>query len=276
MKVRPISDIHLEFGEFNLPIMEDESEQVLCINGDLNPARCLWEVEKASKSTEYFFSSLQDRFKDVLYISGNHEYYHGDISKDDEEFKRICDVFGYTFLQNGESKEIDDTTFIGATLWTDFDQQDPDVMFLSKRSMNDYRCISDSSREPNPSEALWHSSTPFTPRGALELHYKHKKKIFEEIFIAKINNPDKKVVVMTHHAPHAKSIHPQYQNDMLNGAYYSDLEYEILKYNPNLWMHGHVHNKFDYMVGNTRVVCNPRGYLGYEKSEYNNEWVIEI
>jgi hypothetical protein len=62
------------------------------------------------------------------------------------------------------------------------------------------------------------------------------------------------------------SIDPTYKDDHhMNGAYYSDLS-ELILDNPQIktWVHGHMHNQSDYMIGDTRVVTNPRGYMGYE------------
>jgi Icc-related predicted phosphoesterase len=79
-------------------------------------------------------------------------------------------------------------------------------------------------------------------------------------------NHSRQVVVVGHHAPSRQSTHPRYRDDhYLNGAYSSNLDDFILD-RPEiaLWTHGHTHEDFDYMIGNTRVVCNPRGYHGYE------------
>jgi hypothetical protein len=75
------------------------------------------------------------------------------------------------------------------------------------------------------------------------------------------------VVVVTHHAPSKLSIKPKYQHDQLmNGGYSSDLSEFILDHPEiRVWTHGHTHDTFDYTVGDTRVLCNPRGYAGYEE-----------
>ena len=69
-----------------------------------------------------------------------------------------------------------------------------------------------------------------------------------------------KTVVVTHHLPHARSIPPRFEGDLLNAAYASDLSAVIASGRPALWVHGHTHDSCDYMVGDTRVVANPRGY----------------
>lgn len=89
---------------------------------------------------------------------------------------------------------------------------------------------------------------------------------------------------MTHHGPHRNSVHPRYEDDPLNAAFVSDLT--NLMSGVDLWVHGHVHDSFDYMVGTCRVVANPRGYarqaglnaqtardLTYENPNFNWELV---
>jgi hypothetical protein len=81
------------------------------------------------------------------------------------------------------------------------------------------------------------------------------------------NDPEGKFVVVGHHAPSKLSTHPRYQNDtLMNGGYSSSLDFFIEDHPQiKLWTHGHTHETFDYVIGETRVVCNPRGYDGYEE-----------
>jgi len=79
---------------------------------------------------------------------------------------------------------------------------------------------------------------------------------------------DQKFVVVGHHAPSKASTHPRYVNEtIMNGGYSSDLSEFILDHPQiKLWTHGHTHENFDYLIGSTRIVCNPRGYINYEAS----------
>jgi hypothetical protein len=89
---------------------------------------------------------------------------------------------------------------------------------------------------------------------------------------------DEKFVVVGHHSPSFLSCHPMYKNDsLMNGCYHSDLS-EFIMDRPQikLWTHGHTHHPFDYVLGETRVVCNPRGYAGHEDSGWNPNIVIEV
>jgi hypothetical protein len=118
--------------------------------------------------------------------------------------------------------------------------------------MNDYRIIKNSLK----GRRLTALDTLFEHQQALE-----KIEQFYDAY------PDLPVVVVGHHAPSHKSVKPKYERDVhMNGAYRSDLENFIAdRPRIKLWVHGHTHSEFDYMVAETRVVANPRGYVGYER-----------
>lgn len=66
---------------------------------------------------------------------------------------------------------------------------------------------------------------------------------------------------------------------MLNACFVSDLEARILRWQPQLWMHGHTHDSFDYRIGATRVIANPRGYARdgvAENKSFDPGLVIEV
>ena len=80
-------------------------------------------------------------------------------------------------------------------------------------------------------------------------------------------DPTGTFVVVGHHAPSKQSVKPGYEKDLIvGGAYSSDLDEFILSHPQiKVWVHGHTHDKFDYMIGPTRIVSNARGYVGYER-----------
>jgi hypothetical protein len=116
----------------------------------------------------------------------------------------------------------------------------------------------------------------FCPEDAVEEHKKmlgYIKHVYSEM------PPWKQMVVVGHHTPSHFSCHPRYKDDQLmNGGYHSDLSEFILdRPGIKLWTHGHTHELFDYTVGDTRVVCNPRGYYGHEEIADNfNLKVVEL
>ncbi|WP_274534676.1 hypothetical protein [Aureimonas sp. AU20] len=86
---------------------------------------------------------------------------------------------------------------------------------------------------------------------------------------------DGPTVVVTHHAPTPRSIHPRYEGDVANPAFASDLTDLVARVGPDLWIHGHVHDSFDYRIGRTRVLANPKGY-GDENKAFDQSLVVDV
>ena len=82
--------------------------------------------------------------------------------------------------------------------------------------------------------------------------------------------------MITHHAPSPRSIHPRSARDPLMPGYASDLEEVIERFQPALWIHGHVHRAVDFSIGRTRVLANPRGYDREAWVGYRPDLVIEL
>jgi Icc-related predicted phosphoesterase len=160
---------------------------------------------------------------------------------------------------------ISDATFIGGTLWTDMNKEDPITLLHMKGMMNDFRCVKNSNRITifKDEDGKFHKrESRFSPEDTVEDH----KKMLEYIRLMIEGKFDQKFVVVGHHAPSKASTHPRYVDEqIMNGGYSSDLS-EFIMDHPQikLWTHGHTHEDFDYMVGSTRIVCNPRGYDAYE------------
>jgi hypothetical protein len=217
---------------------------------------------------------------------GNHEHYHGDFKYTPITIHATtCKYDNIHFLDN-EAIELDGVTFVGGTMWTDMNKEDPDTLFFIRRRMNDFSGVKNSNKmlqrrvplyAKNPdgsgqylldsngyyikeSEKVKEEPSTFSPEDAVE---EHKKFIS---FLKDTVAGKEKVVVCTHHTPTYASCHPRYADDkVMNGGYHSDLSDLILDHPQiKLWTHGHTHDRFDYMVGTTRVVCNPRGYSGHE------------
>jgi hypothetical protein len=202
------------------------------------------------KSQLAFFKRCADSFPNVLYIPGNHEYYHGAVPKGDSDLQRdLMGIDNLHFMQN-RTFDCKGVHFVGTTLWSDMNRGDPLTQLAVANYMNDFRIIRNSER----------NFAAFTTRDAMLYHAKSKDFI-EKQFEAHQIDP---VVVFTHHAPHKNSIATRYIKLVeANYGYYSDLSQLLLSRQvPTWWIHGHVHNLFDYHVGQTNVLCNPRGYPG--------------
>jgi hypothetical protein len=279
MKIAICSDVHLEFGELNLENPGDVD--VLILSGDICVARDLMEhdahgIVSFGKSARYhtFFQNCSERFPHVLYVAGNHEHYHGDFKYTVSDLKKYLAYLPNLHILDKETFELNDTVFVGSTLWTDMNKRDPLTLHQISRMMNDFRIIDNSNREvtfktfddpENPDKPTFRTRVSrFSPEDAVEEHVKcldYIRHVYSDM------PPWKQMVVVGHHTPSHQSCHPIYKDDReMNGGYHSELSEFILdRPGIKLWTHGHTHELFDYMIGDCRVVCNPRGYIGHEQ-----------
>ena len=291
MKIAIASDIHLEFGDLN--IQNTDSADVLILSGDICVAADIGKPDphnflegaRSNRITD-FFKRCSFQFPHVIYVLGNHEHYHGDYATTKN---KIQDMLNYNALSNvylleREVKVIDDVTFIGGTLWTDMNNGDQLTLYHMKSMMNDFRCVENSAKVvhykayeqingvDNRERPIFKTRTAkFSPEDAFEEHAKMKGYIRQIVE----GKPDQKFVVVGHHSPSRKSTHEQYVNDtIMNGGYSSDMD-EFIADHPQikLWTHGHTHHNFDYVIGETRIVCNPRGYINYEHQA--DQWTLQ-
>ena len=267
MRIKVVSDLHLEFSDIN--IKNDENCDVLILSGDILVAEKLMRPE-AGKPFRDFLSRVSFQFPNVVYVAGNHEFYSsGKFFQSIEDLRSVCAEYPNIHFLERDTVTIDDVLFVGGTLWTDLNKGDPLTIHAISSMMNDYRAISNDKN----------GFIPIKPSDTIDRHIRTK----EYIGFVLDENKDKKCVVVAHHTPSWQSCHPQYAHDtLMNGAYHSNLEEFILdRPQIKLWTHGHTHHCFDYMIGETRVVCNPRGYHdeGSAWSEYtgwNPNLVIEV
>ena len=280
MKISLVSDVHLEFGDLDFD--NDQGAEVLILGGDICVARDIAQRDPYGvmgpdyRSNRYhdFFQRCHDRFPHVIYIVGNHEYYHGDFGTSLAHIKDVLSYLPRLHVLEKESVVIDDVTFLGGTLWTDMNQEDPDTLYRIRDYMNDFRIIKDS-RHPvhyKDSEGKRHTREGrFSPEASVEEHRAMVKFVKESVDA----DPTGRYVVVGHHSPSRLSTHPQYADQtMVNGAYSSDLDQFITDHPQiRLWTHGHTHHEFDYQVGSCRVMCNPRGYHGHE--EQARQWRLK-
>ena len=284
MKIKLVSDLHLEFSDIN--IQNDQDYDVLILGGDIMIAQDLHDhiaadfnpyssgafadlSRKMQRVTRFrdFFKRCSFQFPHVIYIMGNHEFYHGKFYAAIDYMREEVAKYPNIYLLEQDMKIIDDVVFVGGTLWTDMNGRDPLTMHAIKDMMNDFRIVRNDKRE-------------YAAMSPLDVAIRHDKTLSYIKLIVQ-EHKDKKCVVVGHHAPSFKSVSEQYASQtLMNGGYASDLG-EFIMDHPQikLWTHGHMHQPFDYMIGETRVVCNPRGYEndGYsENSGWNPNIVLEV
>ncbi len=265
MKFSVISDLHLEFADLELP-----GGEVLILSGDVCEAKHVYseyDVQnimneggpsngnfKRSDRYTRFFHEECSKYDRVIYVIGNHEHYGGRFDKTRDYLTSVLPK-NIELLEKSYT-EIDNVVIVGATLWTDLNKGDPITALTLKSSMNDYRVIQNFYKDKN----LYYKLTPEETKAD---HMAARQYISD---IAK-QFADRPVVVVTHHSPSRLSTKPRYQNDYhMNGGYSSSLE-NLIESNPNIqyWTHGHTHDTFEYLVHQCTVICNPRGYVGYEE-----------
>lgn len=260
MKIAVCSDLHLEFGDIILK--NEENADVLILGGDICTTVDLpYSDSDRGQKFRDFFKRCAFQFPHVIYVMGNHEHYNGDYQKSAGIIRNEVDQYANFYFLDKQTKVIDSVTFIGGTLWTDMNKEDPITLWDIGRMMNDFRIVKNSARTVGSSN----SPSKFLPEDAVE---DHKAMM---TFIDETVKGEGKFVVVGHHAPSKQSTKPRYRGDYhMNGGYSSDLtEFILNRSQIKLWTHGHTHDDFDYMIGSTRIVCNPRGYDGYEDSADN-------
>jgi Icc-related predicted phosphoesterase len=279
MKIKLVSDLHLEFVDIN--IKNDKDYDVLILSGDIMIINDLHDHPEAKYSHleiaalkfgqaraqlfRDFLKRCSFQFPHVVYVAGNHEFYHGEFHRGVEHLREECAKFPNIYFLERDMQFIEGVLFVGGTLWTDMNKGDPMTLHTIGDMMNDFRVIRNDE----------HGYTKLRPAHAMDRHRKTVEYI-KQIVDA---NKDRKCVVVGHHAPSYQSISKQYKHDtLMNGGYASDLSEFILdRPQIKLWTHGHMHQTFDYMIGETRVVCNPRGYESHgEESGWNPDILIEI
>ena len=263
MKLFIASDTHFEFGhEHDYGVPDGLDFDVAVFAGDIGKPR---------QAIEWMLRQTALKDKPVAYILGNHEYYGGlledraALARDDARGTNIH------ILDADEVLVVGDTRILGCTLWTDY-------RFMARNGiqglqagfmLNDHRAISTSAGAELPE--------PFTPGKALQRHYRERKWLDERL----AESFDGNTVVATHHGIHPNSLHQKYvASGAVNGSFISDLSATIERFRPALWIHGHVHDTHIYDVGETRIVCNPRGYPSLGRYEnlagFIPDLVVEI
>ena len=256
VKIRVLSDLHLEFSGWRPPPCD---EDVVVLAGDIAEGRAgiAW-------ARKYF------RDRPIVYVPGNHEYYGRDFDELREglrESGRTHDVH----VLDGDEVIVDGVRFLGATLWTDFEISGSDLksveaaMRRCQKGMTDFHVI-----------RRWGGA--LRPEDTREIHQAQRDWLQRALagctsFGEGFAGP---TVVVTHHAPCARSIAPRFAGDPLNPAFACDVT-DLMGPAVQLWIHGHTHNSSDYIERGTRVISNPRGYMPYGPNpDFDQMLIVEV
>lgn len=232
MRLHILSDLHLEAASKPLKAV---GADVVILAGDIHVGNAGLQWAKA-------------QFPDtpVIYVLGNHEYYHHSIPELAEELKKESGGGNVRVLEN-DAVEIDGFTFLGCTLWSDFRVwPDEDVaMFLAGERIADYYYIQ-----------VRRQKRLFRPWDGVKLFEKSVAWLHQEM----ATHDPARTIVVTHHAPSRLSIPPEHAGSPLNAAFVSDLDEIVAESRARLWIHGHTHSNVDYKIARTRVLSNQCGY----------------
>ncbi|MBX9455473.1 MAG: metallophosphoesterase [Rhizobium sp.] len=242
MKALVFSDLHLAHSDLDYVLDFPPEAEIAIVAGDV--------LAPVSMSMRWLKEHVGMRGLPVVFVAGNHEYYGHEISETLSDGLAARTKYRDVHLLEKDSIVLDGVRFLGCTLWTDYDlyQRPDEAMRAARLGLNDHRLIE------LERDGEW---PKFLPQDALTSH--QASRVWLE---GELATPfDGKTVVVTHHAPHPNSIHPRFLGDQLTPAFVSDLSGVIERWQPDVWVHGHVHNCHQYTVGKTRVVCNPRGYV---------------
>ena len=255
MRLWIFSDLHTDRDPYELPSVAADAA---VIAGDVTagPEALAWLKAR--------FPSLP-----VIYVLGNHEYYGHTLPTLRKEFEEQTQGTNIHVLEH-RRVTLGDVVFLGCTLWTDFELygRPVDPMREAGRRMNDFRLIryfdeADGERYAAPLEPL---DTHFLNKASVAW----LRKEFASL-------KGQKTVIVTHHAPSRRSVAERFQGNPLNPAFASGLDDLVEESGAALWVHGHVHDRFDFHLGKTRVLCNPRGYVGMDdENGFDQTLVVEV
>jgi predicted phosphodiesterase len=250
LKLQIVSDLHLSQGGLALPAT---AADVIVLAGDVARPReaVAWARELG---------------KPVLYVPGNHEFYGGSLEGRLAELRALCEGSPVRLLHD-EELHLDGVRILGTTLWTEFQlpglPERAAAVQAATSFMRDFQRI----RLREGDDALLRADD------CAALFRRHSAWLRERLARPHAGP----TVVISHHAPSMRSIHPRFSGTPVNLCFVSDAEYLLA--GADLWVHGHTHDSFDYRVGATRVLCNPRGYARegtQENPRFDPALVVEV
>lgn len=242
MKILIYSDLHNEFDCFTPPSLDVD---LVILAGDIDL------LNRGVKWANESFSS------DVIYCSGNHEFYKGHLTRTREKMEAVA--ASHVHVLDNQVWTSNNVRFLVATCWTDF-AGTGDVMAASiacVQGMNDFRMIRTGMEYRR-----------VRPADLIELN-----RVSHEFLSEKLATPYAgQTVVVTHHCPIPEASGPEYSGH-LSAAYFN--RWHHLVDQADIWVFGHTHHSIDRAHGRCRLISNPRGYPSQETG-FNPCKILEI
>jgi len=244
------SDFHIKHSIHEMKeIVSDVNRDIAIFLGDLS------KTYDTTRFEEFIRHHLQ--FSDIIFVLGNHEYFSDNFHEAPNKVRRLFDVINKTTPHNAYVLENDtfimnDIRFIGTTLWSNLDLTNTDVSDSMVRRCGKYGV---------------------KPEDILEIHNRSSEYIRDTL----AQPVDYKTIVLSHHAPSVKSIASKFANSPTNSMYASSMDDMIVKYQPEYWLHAHIHESVDYFIDKTHILSNTYGYSKIEHNTgYNSKFIIKV
>lgn len=250
MKVQLLSDLHNEFYRSDAPPkIERSGADLIVLAGDIDVG--LDGLVWASKEAE----RLDKR---ILYVAGNHEFYHHDLTLLNE-MRAFAAGSGRLHFMENEELILDGVRFLGCTLWTDYRAAGDPVLSMMEvqQHLSDHHVVRNGERL-------------FLPEDALQIHAESRSWLEEKL----VQPFAGKTVVISHHAPHLLCKHPSFPINAIATAFMSDLH--DLVGMADVWCFGHTHANLDVEIGKCRLVSNQRGYPGEGVKGFDPAFVFTV
>jgi predicted MPP superfamily phosphohydrolase len=253
LKIQYCSDLHLEFPENKLFLEKHPVEpvgDVLILAGDIVPFAVMDKFNS-------FFDEMSEKFEQVYWIPGNHEYYYSDIqNRTGSVYEEIRNNI---FLVNNQEIQIQNAKVIFSTLWSSISESNE---WQINQQLSDFKVIKRGARKFTPSDYnnLYHQSFDFIQNTIKE------------------TKENESVIVITHHVPTFLNYPEKYKGDVLNEAFAVELFDFIVSSSPNYWIFGHHHSNIDaFNIGSTQLLTNQLGYVRYgENKNYSSSSFIAV
>ncbi|MBB4344437.1 metallophosphoesterase [Rhizobium leguminosarum] len=255
MRAWIFSDLHIERWRSVPPLAVQDADVCLCAGNvcDGGPERAV-----------SYLGEHVSKHMPVILVPGNQDYYRSSILEGSNRALATAAEFPDVHFLDRGIVSIGGHRFVGATSWDSFEKIGCSklALCLAQRELKDYAKIKMSKRP-----LRWFSST-----------HARRLNLEDSSFLSwgLEGGTEEVTVVVTHHAPSWRSAPSEITDDGLHPDMISGLEREIVRYRPVVWVHGHYNNRSDYYIGDTRVICNPRGYPQCPVPDFDPALVVDL
>lgn len=254
--ILPISDLHIEFMP-GKPDLRTHPKVAGFFRHQADIVVCAGDMHPGTVGLTWLRRQYPD--SEIVVVAGNHDFWSRNHKRHIDRLYNKARSLDIHFLEN-DTTIIHGVKFIGATLWSDYNLLgDPDKAMEDAMQMNDYRRI-----------RIADGRAKITPQYLLSVHQKSRAFIEEQL-----EGSSEKKYVVTHHAPSSLSLDMSKDRE-IQPCYASNLDEMISRKGPAYWHHGHLHNSSNYLIGNTRVICNPFGYWPDDLNPLYGELLLHV